>query len=116
MDWAELIGGLVQDVLVGVLTMLAGAATAYLVGLAKQAWAKAHETIGAEWSWALDEAVFMAVRAAEQLGLKDKVLVKKDWAVTKAQEILDARGIKVDVAIIEAAIEAAVLQEFNKNK
>lgn len=113
-DWAELIGGLVQELLMGVLTALAGAATAYVIGLAKHAWAKAHNVVGEEWAWALDEAASMAVRAAEQLGLKDKAFEKKEWAVAKAQEILDARGIKVDLSILDAAIEAAVLSQFNK--
>jgi hypothetical protein len=113
-NWEVLIGGLVQELLVGVLTALAGAATAYVIGLAKHAWANAHNVIGTEWSWALDEAASMAVRAAEQIGLKDKAFEKKEWAVAKAQEILNARGIKVNLSILDAAIEAAVLSEINR--
>lgn len=66
--------------------------------------------------WLLKEGATMAVRAAEQLGLKDEAFDKYKYAFEVLQTWLDDHGIEADVKLIEAAIEAAVLEEFNKPK
>ena len=59
---------------------------------------------------AISTAVNMAVKAAEQMGLSDK----KQYALSVAQEWLDLNGWgEIDVFILEAAIESAVLEKFN---
>lgn len=53
-----------------------------------------------------------AVKVAEQTGLGKTGEEKKAEAVKVAQTYLDAYGIKVDAAQLEAAIEAAVFSEI----
>ena len=114
--WLELLSEIGERVLLAVAPLLAGMIAAWLGGLIKQAWAKAHQMVGEEWAWALDVAAEMAVRAAEQLKLAGLIEDKKDYAVATAQAYLDERGIKVDLSLIEAAIEAAVIGNFPKAK
>jgi LL-H family phage holin len=60
-----------------------------------------------------------AVRAAEQMGLSDKIEnvgeEKKRFALRYLQDRLDASGIKIDINELDAAIEAAVQKAFNDN-
>jgi len=68
-------------------------------------------------SWFLEDAARIAVQAAEQLGIAGVLTEKKAWAITYVQKYLDAHGLHdVDVALIEGAVEAAVLELFNKDK
>jgi len=57
------------------------------------------------------------VMAAEQSGLAGAIAnegaAKKAWVLEQLQKELDAKGIKVDVAVLEALIEAQVLEMFN---
>lgn len=110
--WSELLSKVVEQVLLAVLPVLAGAATAYVIGLAKTAWAKARAEVGENWVWALEEGAQMAVRAAEQLKIAELIEDKKDYAVGFLQNYLDGLGLKVDLSLVEAAIEAAVIENF----
>lgn len=55
-----------------------------------------------------------AVQVAEQTGLAKTGEEKKAEAIRVAQVYLNAYGIKIDVAQVAAAIEAAVFSELNK--
>ena len=55
-----------------------------------------------------------AVAVAEQTGLAATGAEKKAEAIRVAQTYLDAYGIKVSAAQLEAAIEAAVFSELTK--
>jgi hypothetical protein len=110
----EFLSELAQSVLLAIAPIIASALAAWLIGMARAAWAKAKQTVGDEWAWALDEGAKIAVRAAEQLKLAEIIEDKKDYAVATLQAYLDERGLKVDLAVLEAAIEAAVLSEFNR--
>lgn len=71
--------------------------------------------------YALDEAITVAVRAAEQSGLKKDIIVsaygKKQEALAAVQHYLDTHGLKGwDVQTLDTMIEAAVYSEFNKSK
>lgn len=112
MDWSELLGGIAQQILMAILPVLAGIAAAWLAGLAKRAWAQAQQAVGENWRWALNDGAQLVVRAAQQLFVENED--KKNYAVATLQAFLDEKGIKVDLAVIEAAIEAAVLEEFHK--
>lgn len=57
-----------------------------------------------------------AVAVAEQTGLAKTGEEKKAEAIRVAQTYLDAYGIKVNAAQIEAAIEAAVFNELTQFK
>ena len=54
-----------------------------------------------------------AVQAVEQVYKDVDGDTKKSAAIAMAEAALQARGIKVDLDEIDAAIEAAVLREFN---
>jgi len=64
----------------------------------------------------LQTAVKIAVQAAEQLKLKDAAIDKKNEALKIAQNYLDAHKVKIDLATLDAAIEAAVFENFNAVK
>lgn len=63
------------------------------------------EQVGADRWQALLGAAAVAVQAAEQLYGANDGDAKKSAAIDWVQAILDARGIKVDAAAIESAIE-----------
>lgn len=64
----------------------------------------------------IDQYAPMVVRAAEQLELGKVITDKKAYALKRLDEILTSHGVKVDQALIELAVEAAVMDEFNKWK
>lgn len=114
MNWLEILSEIGQQVLMAVLPLLAGMIAAWLGGLIKQAWAKANEIVGSDWQWALEQGAFMVVRAAEQLEIAGLLEEKKDYAIQTLDEYLKNRGFTVDFEILEAAIEAAVIDNFPK--
>ncbi len=65
---------------------------------------------------ALIEAAYFAVKAAEQSKLAGLIEDKKDYAIDVAEAWLEAKGIKIDLHLIEAAIEKAVGEEFPREK
>ena len=67
-------------------------------------------------AYALESAAVMAVHAAEQAGAAGYISNKKTYAVDIAQKWLKAKGVSIDLELIMAAIEAAVLTEFNRFK
>jgi hypothetical protein len=64
---------------------------------------------------AIEQAVRIAVRAAEQLGLLDQLAgpEKRKRAIEIAQAFLQERGIRLDLDKIASLIEAEVLSQFN---
>jgi LL-H family phage holin len=65
----------------------------------------------------LDIIVRQAVSAAEQLGLNGEIADKKAYAIKYVQDMLNAYGFdEIDVALIDAKIEAAVFDELNKTQ
>lgn len=82
-----------------------------VIGAAARGWIKAHTTdaqVGA-----LQRIAAIAVNAAEQLYGEAEGEQKKAYALAYIQAELDSRGIKVDVAALDALIEAAVMEQFN---
>lgn len=61
----------------------------------------------------LTDLAEVAVQAAEQLYGRQNGDDKKAYAESVVQAALEKQGIKVDVPALEAAIEAAVMREFN---
>jgi hypothetical protein len=57
-----------------------------------------------------------AVAAAEQAGAAGLILDKKDYAVEVSEMWLRAKGMPIDLDMVDAAIEAAVYNEINRNK
>ena len=92
------------------------------VALSRWAWAKASELFAEieemkpQLADFLRQAAYFAVTAAEQAKLGDALIVKKDYALTVAEKYLEENfGLKVDISLLDAAIEKAVWEEFNSD-
>jgi len=64
----------------------------------------------------LQTAVDIGIKAAEQLDLAGAIKDKKVEALRIAQNYLTAHGVKIDLATLDSAIEAAVYAAFNTGK
>lgn len=97
------------------LPALASIAASWLIAKAKGAWAKFKEDHAGE-SWVLEQVAIMAVKAAEQAKVAELIDDKKAYALEIAEKRLADYGLKVDLDVIDAAIEAAVYQVFKEPK
>jgi hypothetical protein len=113
MDWMDFLSDVLQGVLVAILPVLATAATAAIAAWARKTWAefKNENQVPAFY---VEEIARIAVLAAEQAGAAGLIQDRKEYAMTVAQTWLAQRGIKLDLAIISAAIEAAVYDELKR--
>jgi len=93
-------------------SLLAGLVIAWIKKVIEQVKAKMDE----RFIWMLDEAVRVAVLAAEQVNLSGFIEDKKDYAIGVAEKWLAERGYKINLAVPSDRIEAAVMEEFNKGK
>jgi len=114
MDWAEIL----QNILVAVISATAPA----LIGMVA-VWIKLKRdefmnTLDERYAWAIPEAARIAVLAAEQSGLAGLILneaeVKKRYAIEVAEGYLQQYHIDVDLDVISALIEAAVIEQFGE--
>ena len=65
----------------------------------------------------LAQFAHVAVVAAEQVWLKEVAFDKKDYAVKVVQAWLDEEGYgDIDLVLIEAAVEEAVMKVFNPDR
>jgi hypothetical protein len=64
----------------------------------------------------LNTAVNIGIQAAEQLDLAGEIKDKKAEALKIAQNYLSAHGVKIDLAVLDSAIESAVYEAFNFGK
>ena len=106
---------LIQNLLLAFLPILASLAAGALFAWLRKTWAE-FKAAKPDVAWILEQAAAMAVQAAEQAGAAGFIKDKKEYALGIAQLYLDSKGLKIDLALLDAAIEAAVFAEFNKNK
>jgi len=116
MDWNDLL----QMVLKVVITVaLPIGLTALFKWLAIQK-TKLEQGMEEETLFIIKEAVRIAVLAAEQSGLADLLgetyKDKKAFALAAAERFLNQYGITIDLDVLADLIEAAVMEQFNKNK
>ena len=104
-----------EGVLLALAPVLAAMVAAWMIAKIKEAWAKARTAAG-EWVWVLDAIAEKAVNAAEQSNMAGLIQDKKAFALDLAQKFLVEQGYNIDLSLIDAAIEAAVLEQFNKSK
>jgi len=96
------------------LPILAGFLIALLNAWVKKVLAEV-ERAKPELHWYLEQAVDIAVKAAEKMEFSGFIDGKKQYALNIAQIWLDEHGWdEVDISILEAAIEAAVIENFPK--
>ncbi len=115
MEFSDVIWKFVESFLVAIIPVLIPLLAAWLLPKAIGAWAKLKEESKID-PWVLEQIVSLAVKAAEQSQLGGFITDKKAYALDFATMWLKERGIKLDLALLDGAIEAAVLDEFNKNK
>lgn len=113
METIEFVGRLAQELAYAFLPILAAMLVRWLM-------VKVEETkavIEAEKPDLLHTLTWIAqtaVQAAEQAGAAQYISDKKAYAMSVVQDYLALKGLPIDVALISAAIEAAVLTEFNR--
>ena len=113
-DFINLMQEFAFNLAVVLLPIIAGFIVAALRALVKK-WLAELEASKPSLYWVLEEAVEIAVRAAEQSEMAGFIDDKKQYAFNIVQAWLDARGWdEIDVEILEAAIEAEVLKQFPK--
>jgi hypothetical protein len=103
---------LLQDALVLLLTGLVGILIPFALNWVKLKLANLNQ---AQLDL-MQQAVAMFVSAAETLGVADRIEDKKEWVLGEIQVYLNSKGIKLDVQLIDAAIEAEVFNQFNRYK
>lgn len=109
MDW-KLISDLLFELLKAFLVPLAGLAAAYLF----KAFQKKAAELDQQQQWILDNVIEIAVKAAEQLYKSGDGAEKKAYALSVAEQWLEKYNITIDLHVLEAAIEAAVFDQFPK--
>lgn len=102
------ISELLQALVLAVLPVVAGYVALYL----KKKADSVVVSLSDETRKLLSLMVRTAVFAAEQVYGEGAGEAKKEYAISVVQKWLDKSGIKLDVAVIEAAIEEAVLENF----
>jgi len=109
---------ILQQILMGLLVALVPVLTKFIIEVLvayKNKLLAEIENSKPELRWVLDEAVDIAVRAAEQSNLAGFIEDKKQYAFQIAQQYLDDHGWnEVNIDVLEAAIEAEVLKQFPK--
>jgi len=116
MIWKDFVSVFVQEFLGIVVPVLASLLAGLLIAWIKKLVEEIKANMDHRFIWMLDEAVRVAVLAAEQANLAGFVEDKKAYAIDVAEKWLAARGFKVDLGILADQIEAAVMEEFNKEK
>lgn len=111
MDWMPILSKVVEAILIATLPPLAVALVSYVFGLAKKAWLdfKLSNPTIAEY---VELAAEFAVKAAEQAGAAGLIADKKKYAIQIAESWLTAHNVTIDIDLIDAAIEKAVLELF----
>jgi len=109
-----------NQTLLNLLVIVIGLAVPVLAGYAAK-WLKAQADKATHYVQPdiLSEIEYVAqqaVHAAEQCGLAGQITDKKKYAIEVAQNWLKLKGITIDLAALDAAIEAAVWNEINKDK
>jgi hypothetical protein len=109
--WMDFLSKVVEGVLLAIAPVLAAALASWLIAKVKTAWVDFKEAQQVP-AYLIEQIAEIVVKAAEQMKLAGLIEEKKDYAVATAQLWLEEQGYKVDLAVIEAAIEAAVAEQF----
>jgi hypothetical protein len=111
----EFLSAFLENLAVELLPVVVVFALAYLGKAFVQLWSE-FKFNAPDAANSLERAAEMAVRAAEQAGAANIIDDKKAYALEVAEKWLALRGLRIDLDLIAAAIEAAVKTEFNQDK
>jgi hypothetical protein len=114
--WLDLLSAFGQKFLEAVLPVLFTALTGLVIAWITKVVNEIKAKINDEAEWAINQAVNAAIYAAEQQNLVGNIQDKKSFALDIATEWLAQKGIKIDLAKLDVLIEAAVMQEFNRDR
>lgn len=115
MNWNEILGAVLQAVLIAILPTLAVAAFKWLWAKASTVWAELSERYPTVTDL-LRQSACIAVSAAEQAGAAGLITEKKQYAIGIAEKWLAEHGVVLDLDLIDAAIEAALYDTINQYK
>lgn len=113
--WKEFLSVFAENLLLAFAPILASLVVAWVLAKVRTAWAE-FKSQQAGAAFVIEQIAEIVVRAAEQMEVAGLIEDKKDYAVQTATEWLEAQGYKINLAAIEAAIEAKVLEHFPKTK
>jgi hypothetical protein len=114
MVWKEFVSVFAQEFLSIVLPVLASLLAGLVIAWISKVVNEIKGKMDDRFIWVFDEAVRVAVLAAEQAELAGYIANKKAYAIDIAQRYLESRGFKIDLALLSDRIEAAVMEQFNK--
>lgn len=106
-DWSGLLSTIIQAAILAAISFIVPVFKMWIEAKVEEARANV-EKYNPDLYSVLLQAADIAVHAAEQYKIVDKLLDKKNYAVNIAEKWLTERGFKIDVKLIEAAIESAV--------
>ncbi len=115
MEWNIVFSAVLQKLLEVFLPILAVTIVGFLIAKIKY-WLAEAKAWNPDITELLEQAVKFAVTAAEQAGASKLIEDKKTYAFDVAERWLELHGIKIDLDLIDAAIEAAVYEKFNAGK
>jgi len=109
------LSSLARSILLAVIPVISASISALLITKVRALTEGLKREMG-NYGWVLEEFATIAVRAAEQANIAGLIKDKKQYAVEILDKSLKDHGFNVNLDVISAAIEAAVLQEFNRDK
>ena len=115
MEIWDFVSSFLQAFLEPFLSLIAGLVAAWLLPKVIKIWQDL-KAGNPEEVYLIEQIVGLAVQAAEQAAIGDLIEDRKDYACKVAGAWLAKYGIKLDVAVLAAAIEAAVKKELNPEK
>lgn len=110
LDFANAISPALQVLLQGAFVALATAGAAWMSKKFQTEKAK----LSQEQQYLVDTVAGIAVKAVEQMYKSYDGDAKKAAALDIAEKTLAGYGVKLELDVLSAAIESAVLQEFNR--
>jgi hypothetical protein len=116
MEFSDVLWKFIESFVVALVPILVPLLAAWLLPKAIGAWKGLKSKLDSDDIYLIESIAGVAVKAAEQAKLSGFIQDKKTYAMEFVEDWLKARGVKLDLKLIDSAIEAAVLEEFNRDK
>lgn len=116
MEFSDVLWKFVESFVVALVPILVPLLAAWILPKVIGAWKGLKSKLDSDAIYLIESIAGMAVKAAEQAKLSGFITDKKTYAMEFVESWLKARGVKLDLKLIDSAIEAAVLDEFNRDK
>lgn len=114
-DWNVIISQVLQAVLIVILPPIAVFVVKFLQAKAKVLWEEA-KALSPTITQLIEQAAHFAVIASEQAGAAELIQDKKAYAMKVAGEWLLEHKIDINLVLVSAAIEKAVLEYFHPDR